>query len=121
MRDFEAKHAPQYSSKFPQEPASRPAHIPTTILVNSQPYPVYYDWRYGGYGYWDGPVWRAYEVMRDAVMLNALMNRHSYSVYDGGGYGPRVHVHSSSGGFFAGLLCLLVLVVIVVVVVRRSS
>jgi hypothetical protein len=120
VRDFEAKYAKNYSSSYASEPASRPAHIPQTVLVDNRSYPVYYDAGHGAYGYWDNSGWRTYEVVRDAVMLGALMRNHdySYSGYGGGyaNYGqPYENVpvgyyrHSSGFGLLGGLICILFL------------
>jgi hypothetical protein len=120
VRDFQTKHAAKYPSTFEREPGTRPPYIPQTVWVDRRSYPVYYDWRYGGYGYWDGPVWRAYEVVRDAVMLNALMDRHQYVVPAGyGPMAPGVVVHQSSGwGFVVGVFCVLIIAMGVVIVLR---
>ncbi|NBV86863.1 MAG: hypothetical protein EBS01_11535 [Verrucomicrobia bacterium] len=131
MRDFEKNHAKNYPSAYASEPAARPAHIPQTVTVDNKSYPVYYDPVHGGYGYRDGSGWRTYEVIRDAVMLGALMQHHNYSY--GGGYGsygapsygqPYIPPYSpyypqSNGmGLVSGLLCLLFLFVIARVVFR---
>jgi hypothetical protein len=84
-------------------------------MVGNRPYPVQYDSGRGGYGYWDGGGWRAYEVVRDAVMLGALMRHHNYdSGYPGGHgtgmypYGP-VDAGGSGTGSFIGVACVVVL------------
>ena len=119
MQDFEKNHAKNYSSSYSSEPTSRPAHIPQTVTVDNRSYRVYYDPVHRGYGYQDGYGWRTYEVVRDAVMLGALMQHHNYNY--GGGYGSYgapyygqpyeapYYQHSSGMGLVSGLICLLFL------------
>ncbi len=127
VRDFEATHAKNYSSSYSNEPSSRPSHIPQTVLVDNRSYPVHYDVGHRGYGYWDSSGWRTYEVVRDAVMLGALMQHHNYNY--GGGYGPGhssygqpfdapPYYHNSGMGLVSGLICCLFLFVIVRVALR---
>ena len=68
----------------------RPSYIPSTTYVNNRSYNVYYERRYGGYGYLDNGQWRYYDAMADAVILSSLMNNHSY-------YYPRTNVVHSNG------------------------
>ncbi len=100
MRDFEKKHAAEFSSKFPQQPANRPGHIPQSTTINGQNYPVQYDRNQGGYGSWVGNRWSAYDVMRDSLMLNALMGQRNYSYGGDPGYGsssrPEYYRNSTS-------------------------
>jgi len=82
-------------------------------MVDNRSYPVQYDSGRGGYGYWDGGGWRAYEVVRDAVMLGALMRNHNYDYgyYGGSGmypYGP-LGAQGSGTGSFLGVACIVVL------------
>ncbi len=124
MRSFQQQYAPKYTSTFSSEPASRPSYIPQSTVVNGNTYNIYYDQSHGGYGYWSNGAWTAYSVMRDAVMLNALMHQHNY-YYDGApyaapyGYGGPTYYHtSSSGGIWSGLLCVLFLIIAAFVIAR---
>ena len=126
MKDFEQKYAQTYTSTFTTQPGTRPSYIPQTTVINNNSYPVYYDSGYGGYGSMVGGHWMAYNVMRDAIMLNALMGQHNY--YYGPGYGPgyggrTTYYSQSSGGsgFLGGLIFIIVLVVIAVIVVNYLS
>lgn len=133
MQDFQQKYASKYTSNFSSEPSSRPSYIPQTTIINNHSYPVYYNSQYGGYGYMNGGIWTAYSVVRDAVMLNALMGNHGYYYGDGGygGYGNGGYGNGgpynagynngpyygggyghSSGGFFTGVLCIIFLIFI---------
>ena len=125
VKDFQQKYASNYNSTFSSEPKALPSYIPSTTVVNGNSYPVYYDYGHGGYGYWAGNRWTAYDVMRDAVMLNALMGQRNYSYGGGPGYGydygsrPAYYSnHSSGGGFFAGLVVIIILVIGAVIVVK---
>jgi hypothetical protein len=124
VRNFEATHAKNYTSSYSSEPTSRPAHIPQTVLVDNRSYPVQYDVGHRGYGYCDNSGWRTYDVVRDAVMLGALMQHHNYNYGGGyGNYGPSYssygqpfdgppHQHSSGMGLITGLITCLILFVI---------
>lgn len=79
VKQFQQKHSNQYTSRYASEPAARPTYIPKSTYVDNRQYNVYYDRRYGGYGYLDyGGHWRYYDAMTDAIILSSLMNRHSY-------------------------------------------
>jgi hypothetical protein len=84
VRDFQQKYATSYPSTFSREPSFRPSYIPQTIIVSGNPYPIYYDWSHGGYGYWSGSTWTAYNVLRDTLMLETLMSQNNYSYGYGG-------------------------------------
>lgn len=130
MRNFESTHAKSYSSSYSSEPTSRPAHIPQSVLIDNRSYPVHYDVGHRGYGYWDSSGWRTYEVVRDAVMLGALMQHHNYNYGGGyGSYGPSYssygqpfdsppYYHNSGMGLVSGLITCLFLFVIVRVALR---
>lgn len=126
VKDFSQKYGNNYKSTFPKEPGTRPDYIPRTTSVGGNTYNVYYNQGYGGYGYMMGNQWMAYNVMSDAVMMGALMNRHNYSYYDNGpgyGYGNRTYYRSSSsgGGVFVGFLFIIILIVGAVIVVKYLS
>jgi hypothetical protein len=126
VQDFQQKYATSYPSTFSREPSYRPSYIPQTIIVGGNTYPVYYDWSHGGYGYWSGSTWTAYDVMRDALMLGMLMNQNNYSYgygdYPGVNYNPPynqpytpayyppVH-HDYFGGMFSGLSFIFLLII----------
>lgn len=48
---FHSKHGGQYTSRYRNEPATRPGHIPRTTTVGRSTYDIHYNSRYGGYGY----------------------------------------------------------------------
>ncbi len=102
---FSQKYGKQYTSKYSKEPSKRPDHIPQSTKVNGRSYPVTYDRRHGGYGYW-GPSgsWIAYSVMSDMIMMNMLMGRHHYY------YGAH------PVGFFAGAVRTGMIVILIIVV-----
>lgn len=127
---FKTQYAKQYTSTFPAEPPSRPTYIPSTTTVNNNHYTVIYDRRYGGYGYYVGSSWYAYDALTDAIVLSSLMNRHSYyyprtDYYPNTGYvsnGSAVVVQSDTGAWLAGvLIAFIVLVLIATVFVKLSS
>lgn len=102
---FGQKYGKQYTSKYNKEPGKRPDHIPQTTKVDGRSYPVSYDQRRGGYGYYGaGGSWMAYSVMGDLVMMNMLMGRHHY--YHG----------ARPVGFFAGAVRTGMIVIIIFVV-----
>jgi hypothetical protein len=124
VKDFQQKHAADYKSTFPKEPSTRPDYIPPTTTVGGNNYHITYNSGYGGYGYYMGNQWMAYNVMSDAIMMNSLMNRHNYAYNDyGPGYGggPTYYHRSSGGGVFVGLLFIIILVIAAVVVVKYLS
>ncbi|MCY2931501.1 MAG: hypothetical protein NTV86_18825 [Planctomycetota bacterium] len=136
MEDFQSKHATSYTAQYATEPPVRPPHIPTTYADPQTRafYTVIYDQRRGGYGYYVGSDWYFYDAMRDAVMLDMLMDRHGYVYgprYYGNGYGysygrtyapaPAVvgggYVHASSGWSALAWLGLIVLTAILAILV----
>lgn len=136
-KDFQAKHAKEYPSKFDKEPAKRPGYIPSSTQVDGHTYNITYNSRYGGYGYFD-PFgrWMLYDAMRDMMMLSMLMGNHGYyygpaPVYAGeaayaNGAAPVVVQPSSGVSFYyftkAILLILMVgaFIVLMVWLVRKS-
>ncbi|HEV7406259.1 MAG TPA: hypothetical protein VGO11_25145 [Chthoniobacteraceae bacterium] len=120
MKDFQQKHAAEYQSTFPTQPNTRPSYIPQTTSVGGNNYTVIYNQSYGGYGYYMGGNWMAYNVLSDAIMMDSLMNRHNYAYGPSYAYGsgPVYYQHSSGGGFFVGLLFIVILVIAAVVVVK---
>jgi len=86
VNDFKSKHASTYASTYKSEPSARPTHIPHTTTINNKNYNVVYNQSHGGYGYWSGGgpglgTWMMYDMMSDAVMMSAMMNRHNYVVH----------------------------------------
>jgi len=140
VQDFQQKYAASYPSSFSREPSFRPSYVPQTTIVGGNTYHIYYDWSQGGYGYWSGPTWMAYNVMRDALMLDTLMSQNNYT-YGYGAYPPTdynpaynppynpaynnnpayypVH-HDYFGGMFSGL-SFIVLLIIGANIVRRAA
>jgi hypothetical protein len=101
VADFKATKASSYTSKYTSEPSSRPEHIPSSYRGNDgRNYDVTYNQQGGGYGYWGGGgpglgTFIMYDMMSDAIMMNAMMDKSNYHV------GPPpaqvTHVHKSSG------------------------
>jgi len=125
VHDFQQKYAPKYTSTFSSEPTTRPSYIPQTTVVGGTTYNIYYDQSHGGYGYWNGGAWTAYSVVRDAVMLDALMHQHNYYYgpsysygYGAPSYPVYVHHTSSFGGILFGLFCIVLLIIGAIVVAR---
>lgn len=123
---FKTQYAKQYSSTFQSEPPSRPTYIPSTTTVNNNHYTVVYDRHYGGYGYYVGSSWYAYDALSDAIVLSSLMNRHSY-YYPRTDYGyvnsngSAVVVQSDTGAWLVGvLIAFIVLFAIATVFVKLS-
>ena len=83
--NFSSKYSSKYTSRYTSEPFFRPSHIPRSTYYNGSNYTVIYNSGYGGYGFY-GPsgAWIAYDVMRDTIMLNALMNNNGYQYVDTG-------------------------------------
>ncbi|MBT7619422.1 MAG: hypothetical protein HN590_19260 [Calditrichaeota bacterium] len=101
---FGQKYGNQYKSKYANKPATRPDHIPQNTKVDGRSYPVTYDQRRGGYGYYGmGGSWMAYSVMTDLVMMNMLMGRHHY-------YGGDHHVRSAGHSARTGMIVILIIV-----------
>ena len=103
IADFKTKKAAEYTSKFPTEPKVRPSYIPNTYSVGGTNVNVVYNSGFGGYGYYHpiSHAWIAYDMMSDAVMLSAMMNRHGYV-----GYAQPVPVYSSGWSIFSFILSL---------------
>lgn len=81
VKDFSAKHGSKYTSTFPKEPVTRPAHIPQTTTVGGQSYNVNYNPQYGGYGYTNSlGTWMMFDALTDAATMTMLMNNHNYYV-----------------------------------------
>lgn len=111
---FNSKYSQQYPSKYSSKPATRPDHIPRTARANGRDYPVEYNPRYGGYGYMGpGGGWIAYNVMRDAVMLNLLMTRNHYY------YGARPVAYGGVGGAFWTGIIVVGIIIFFAVILRR--
>lgn len=71
-----------------------------------------YDNRYGGYGYYNTlGTWVAYDMLSDAIMMNAVLNRDYVN--------RTTVVHTSSGGSALGFIFTFILIggVIVVAVI----
>lgn len=101
--DFKAKSASKYTSTYKTEPASRPSHIPPATTVGGKTVNVTYNAGYGGYGYMHPTLgtWMMYDMMSDAVMMNAMMRNDGYVV----GVAPAASVGS-------GLMCIGAIVLI---------
>lgn len=86
VKEFKKTHASTYTSKYKTEPKIRPKHIPNTTNVGGSNVNINYNSGYGGYGY-THPItgaWIMYDMMSDAVMMNAMMSNHySPIVYTG--------------------------------------
>lgn len=107
------------------EPAARPSHIPQTTVVNSHTYTVVYDRRYGGYGYYNGDRWYAYDAFTDGYVVGALMSNHSYyyprqTVYVDSGNGGTTVVSNDGGAIFLGILFGLAVVILIGVILSRD-
>jgi hypothetical protein len=87
VQNFQQKYATSYPSSFSREPSVRPSYVPQTTIVGGNTYHIYYDWSQGGYGYWSGSTWMAYNVLRDTLMLDTLMSQNNYT-YGYGAYPP---------------------------------
>lgn len=91
INSFKSKNADKFPTKFSSEPKTRPDYIPNTYTSGGNTYNVVYNSNFGGYGYYNGlGAWIAYDVMTDALMMNALMARNSY-------YYPGIHHTVPSG------------------------
>ena len=126
--DFKAKHAKTYTSKYATKPATRPAHIPQTYSSGGRSYNITYNAGYGGYGYM-GPSgsWIMYDMMTDAIMMNAMMNQRGYIVerdyYNNVPVSRPVVVRESRPmsvwGFLLGLVIIVVIVGAIVIVSKK--
>ena len=76
----------------------------------------------GGYGYWSGGgpgigTWMMYDMMSDAVMMNAMMSNRGYHV----GPAPVVHAghgyNSGWGAFWSGLFGLITLIIVIIAII----
>lgn len=108
VADFKAKEANTYTSRYATEPTSRPAHIPQTYNNHTIVY------NNGGYGYWSGGgpglgTWMMYDIMSDAIMMNAMMDR---SGYHHGPPPPATTVVHTSGGWGWGWFVIISIFVI---------
>lgn len=118
QKDFKSKYASKYTSKYDKEPATRPSHIPQTSQVDGKTVNITYNQASGGYGYWGGGgpglgTFIMYDMMSDAIMMNAMMNNQGYHY----GPAPPVVVEPSSGSSFLGFVIGFVILVIFGVVV----
>ena len=109
LQDFKTKHSSKYTSKYTTKPSKRPDHIPKTTEVSGKRVDITY--RNSGYGYMHNGSWIFYDVMRDAVMLDLLMNRHSYYYPGYGGV-----YRSGMGGLFAGFIVITIIVVMALII-----
>lgn len=120
VSDFKSKYASKYSNKFTSQPTTRPEYIPQTYRSGGHTYNITYNQGHGGYGYWSGGgpglgTWMMYDMMSDAIMMNAMMNHQGYYVQS-----PVVDapvVVESSGHFFTTLVGIFVLILIFIVIV----
>jgi len=99
-------NATKYTSKYASKPATRPTHIPQSYKdpKSGNTYNVSYNQDRGGYGYWGGGgpglgTFIMYDMMTDAIMMDAMMSRQGYHV----GAAPVVHTSSGGNLFFAVL------------------
>jgi hypothetical protein len=136
---FKAKNETKYASTFKSEPKVRPDHIPQTTSVGGNTYNIVYG--NGGYGYYSGGRWFAYDVFRDTMMLSMLMNQHSYyygqpvmaqaspvvvtnnadgtsTVVSGGG--GVVYASGPSFGFWFGMIIFIIVVIAVLALARQG-
>lgn len=103
--DFKSKYASKYTSKYDTKPETRPAHIPeTTKTADGKTVNITYNQQGGGYGYYSGGgpglgTFIMYDMMSDAIMMNAMMSNHNYNVG-----GPPAVVHHNSGMGFLGIM-----------------
>ena len=110
--NFKTRYGSQYTNRFSKEPSSRPSYIPQSTSVGGRNYTIIYDIGHGGYGYYGpGGVWMMYDVMSDALMMNALMSHHGYY------YGDAPPVHHSSWMALVWVLIMILALVLVVFVV----
>lgn len=123
MAAFKADNAKEtakggkYTSQYDKEPATRPAHIPTTYNNNT----IVYNPSQGGYGYWSGGgpglgTWIMYDMLSDAAMISAMSHNHGYY------HGPVYHNGSSGVGFtFFSIIMIMVIVATIVIVVGAAK
>ena len=107
VTSFKTQNATKYTTQFTVEPTVRPSYVPTYYTDGGIHRTVYYDYHYGGYGYWN--------AMNQFIIYDALTqaaNQHAtqvvYNTYNNDG-----SVETTSGGS----TFLIVLVVIVAIVV----
>jgi hypothetical protein len=131
VNSFKSKYADstkkggQYTAHYDKEPAARPTHIPQT--VGGSNVTVVYNSQYGGYGYMHPTLgtWMMYDMLSDAVMLNAIANQHHH-VTPIASTGHTAVVHSDNGSamcflIFVGLLAAMVFFGLVIAFSRRES
>ena len=104
---FRQRNAGQYPSRYAQQPASRPAHVPQTTRVDGRNVNVTYNAGLGGYGYLHPTLgtWILYDAMTDAAMMSVLMSRNGY--YYGAAPGT---YYGGGGGFINGLIVIALIV-----------
>lgn len=104
---FRQRNAGQYSSRYTQQPATRPSHIPQSTRVDGRNVNVTYNAGLGGYGYLHPTLgtWILYDAMTDAAMMSVLMSRGGY--YYGAAPGT---YYGGGGGFINGLLVIALIV-----------
>lgn len=79
INKFKSENASTYTSKYKTEPTTRPQHIPKTYSDGGHTYNITYNAGYGGYGYYGpGNRWIMYDMMRDSLMLSAIMSSHPH-------------------------------------------
>jgi hypothetical protein len=119
-KSFQAKYATQYTSKYASEPSTRPTHIPSTYSTGGNTYNVVYNSGYGGYGYYRGSSWYAYDTFTDAIILSSLMHHHNYYHYPSGyydSYGNTQVVYSDGGSAFFAVFMTVIGIVFVFVII----
>jgi hypothetical protein len=134
VRDFRTRYGGTYTSNFPQEPPVRPSYIPSSTIFNGQTVNIYYDPGYHSYGYYRYGRWTAFDALADAVVLDSLMNHHSYyygqSCYGGqtyyggvvpGGYGTTFVSQSSVTNAIGTAVVILIVVVMFVIIAAVIS
>lgn len=114
--DFKQKYATQYTSKYTSEPTTRPSHIPQTYkTTDGKTVNITYNQNSGGYGYWSGGgpgigTFLMYDMMTDAIMMDAMMSQHHYHV---GGPPAVIHTRDPSQVFIGFLVAVAVVLCVI--------
>lgn len=121
-KDFREKHGPALPSTFKEKPATRPDHIPETVVVGDQTRPVVYrvENNVGGY-YYDDPVrgWILYNLMADSMHRDRVMYTRGYDPsghhYTHTSTYSTTQTRSSSGSSNAWVWIGIILIVVLVI------
>lgn len=114
MADFKKQNEAKYPNSFTSQPSTRPSYIPASTTVNGTSHNVDWNPTTRSYGYYNGPVFVAYDPIH-------VIGSSAYTSYVGSQPSVVYHSQDSGSGILTFFLIVggIFLVIVVIVAISR--